>query len=101
MEVTITRTAKTLTAMVDGDIDAGNGHHFASTVARSISHDVESVVIDMSGLEFMDSSGISRLVELRQLALAAGATFRVVRLAPNVRRVLEISGLMETFGIDD
>ena len=62
---------------------------------------VDAVVIDMTRLDFIDSSGISRLVELRQMAIAAGADFRLVSLAPNVRRVLEITGLLQTFGVDE
>ncbi|MEZ5225274.1 MAG: STAS domain-containing protein [Acidimicrobiales bacterium] len=101
MDVIISRTANTLAATIDGEIDAANGHVLTTKIGRGIAGGVDEVVIDVAKLEFIDSSGISRLVELRQMALDAGATFRLTHPAPNVRRVLEITGLLATFGIHE
>ncbi len=99
MEVTITQTGSTLTASIDGEIDADNGHVLTREIGNPLPGDVDEVIVDMERLGFIDSSGISRLVDLRQTALDAGATLRLTKLAPNVRRVFEITGLLEAFGI--
>ncbi len=100
MEVTITRTANTLTATLDGEIDAGNGHELTAAIGPELPDGVDAVIIDMTRLGFIDSSGVSRLVELQQHVTAAGAAFRLVSLPPNVRRVFEITGLLELFGVE-
>lgn len=51
------------------------------------------VVIDLSQLTFMDSSGIATLVKARSKIEEAGSELRLTRPVPNVERVLEIVGL--------
>jgi len=51
------------------------------------------VVVDMSDLEFMDSSGLSTLVRARQQLLGEGGELVVRHPSGIVRRVLEVSGL--------
>ena len=101
MDVTLTQTTNTLEASISGEVDADNCHELTATIGDAISPELDAVVIDLSELGFIDSSGISRLVELRQSALAADATFGIINLAPNVRRVFEITGLLSTFGADE
>lgn len=50
------------------------------------------VVLDGSGLTFMDSSGLRVLINASNRAEAAGATFRLVAPQAAVRRVLELAG---------
>ncbi len=101
MEVTISRTDTTLIAAIDGELDVDNGHVLTSTVGPTLAEGITELIIDMTNLGFIDSSGISRFVALRQSTIDAGGTFRLINLAPNVRRVFEITGLIETFGIDE
>lgn len=101
VHVTLTRTPNTLEAMISGEVDADNCHELTATIGDAISSELDSVIIDLTDLGFIDSSGISRLVELRQSALTADATFRIVNMAPNVRRVFEITGLLPTFGANE
>jgi anti-sigma B factor antagonist len=49
-----------------------------------------TVVLDLSGLSFMDSSGISAIVQAR---IELGDNLVLSRPQPNVQRVLEITGL--------
>ena len=49
-----------------------------------------SVVVDLSELTFMDTSGITVMVRVRQ---RLGDSFVLTRPQPNVRRIFEITGL--------
>ena len=51
------------------------------------------VVVDLSGLSFMDSSGISALVTARNHLVRAGNDLLLTRPVPIVRRALEVVGL--------
>ena len=51
------------------------------------------IVIDLSELTFMDSSGIGALLAARRMVLEDGGNLVVSRPTPMVYRVLEITGL--------
>ena len=59
-----------------------------------------TIVIDASELKFLDSSGISALLQLRQRAIDAGGTLRLRTVSPAVRRVIEITGLVGVLGLE-
>ncbi len=51
------------------------------------------VVVDLSGLSFVDSTGIAALAQARGLIEQAGSELRLTRPQRPVERVLEIVGL--------
>ena len=62
---------------------------------RGVSH----LVIDMSRLEFMDSTGLTVLIEAYRRLDARGATLDLAAPQPIVAKVLEISGLDQVFRV--
>jgi anti-anti-sigma factor len=66
-----------------------------------IEHDtLDALVIDLEGVNFIDSQGAAKLGELHQLAVADDVAFRLARVKPNVRRVLQADGLIDAIGAD-
>ncbi|MER7895801.1 STAS domain-containing protein [Streptomyces sp. NPDC096046] len=57
----------------------------------------QCLVLDLSGLEFCDSSGITALLAARQHALAAGADIVLAAVPANLLRVLTLVGLDQIF----
>jgi anti-sigma B factor antagonist len=55
----------------------------------------DQLVLDLSGLHFMDSTGIRLVLQAREHAIRHGAGFVVVRGPDTVMRVLELVGLDE------
>ena len=55
--------------------------------------DVAAVVLDLSELEFMDSSGLSDIVALRQTTERHGVALSVRGAARNVRQIFEMTKL--------
>jgi anti-sigma B factor antagonist len=51
------------------------------------------VLVDLSEVEFMDSSGLRGLLDARAVVGAAGHPFALLRPSPPVRRVLELVDL--------
>ena len=84
---------------VSGEIDAHSSASFGSALVAA-GQDSRAVKVDMSGVTFMDSSGLRVLVEAQQRAEAGGPT--VVLRAPSrqIVRLLDLAGLAETFEID-
>jgi anti-sigma B factor antagonist len=84
----ITATADGL-ALV-GEIDA----HTAPVLAEAIAGvTAPHVVLDMQGVEFVDSSGLRVLIEAHQAAGAAERSLQLVNPSPAVSRLLQISGI--------
>jgi anti-sigma B factor antagonist len=74
---------------LSGELDLTNAEHVRSVISDSLSGQTARLVFDMSGVEFMDSSGIALLASAIQKA-------REVELrnpTPIVRRLVELTGL--------
>jgi anti-sigma B factor antagonist len=58
------------------------------------------VRVDMSAVDFMDSSGLRALIDAHQRAESAGRRVVVVQPSKAVRRVIEISGLADHLHVE-
>lgn len=79
-----------------------HGEHDMTTEAelRKTLHSLvrvgEQVIVDVSVVEFIDSSVLNNLIVADRLAAERGSTFTLLLgTAPGVRKTLEISGLLE------
>jgi anti-sigma B factor antagonist len=82
---------------LDGEVDA----HTAPTLAATIAELPSGVVtLDMSGVSFMDSSGLRLLMEATTRARDGGGDLVVSHPSPAVARLVEISGLSEQLRLD-
>lgn len=59
------------------------------------------LVVDLEGIEFVDSAGIGALVSIFKTARARGLSIRLAGVHPNVRSVLEIIKLDQIFEVHD
>jgi anti-sigma B factor antagonist len=57
------------------------------------------LLIDLSGVPFMDSSGIATLIEGRKLSLEKGLSLRLFGLGEQVQQLFELAGLAPAFEI--
>ena len=57
------------------------------------------ITLDMSGVTFMDSSGLRALVDLAGRAGAAGSSITVQAPSRSVAKIIEISGLTDVVDI--
>jgi high affinity sulfate transporter 1 len=62
--------------------------------------DVKTIVLNLEGVDFVDSQGAAKLAELHGVAQAEGVTLRLARVKPQVFEVLEVDGVVDTFGPD-
>ena len=59
--------------------------------------DSDALILNMSGVDFMDSVGLGALVELGKKASSRGSRFAVVEPSPTVQRVLAVTGLADAW----
>lgn len=58
------------------------------------------LVLDLTGLEFLDSTGLGCWVELHKRATGLGKTLRIDNLPDDARRIVDIGGLSMLFDLD-
>lgn len=81
-----------------GDLDAAS----APAVARRLRERSEDrVIVDLTAVTFMDSTGLSILLNARRRYTAAGRTLVVLCPDGPARRVLRLTGLEETLSVSD
>jgi anti-sigma B factor antagonist len=56
--------------------------------------------VDLGGLSFIDSSGLGAFVQAAIAAREAGFALHLVRLTPNSRRMIEITGLGDVLNLN-
>ncbi|HEX2550538.1 MAG TPA: SulP family inorganic anion transporter, partial [Nocardioidaceae bacterium] len=61
---------------------------------------VTGIVLDCGGMNFIDSQGSAKMLEILELTGQAGVTLRLARLKPAVREVLERDGVVGRIGDD-
>lgn len=92
--------AVTLSLSGCDSIDAAN----AAEVKREallLVGEAQNVVLDLSGVEFLDSAGVGVLVGLFKQARTRGGRARLCGLTPGVRYTLELIQLDRIFEIEE
>jgi anti-anti-sigma factor len=84
---------------LQGEYDLANAPDLALRLRRITNATRAGVMLDCADLRFWDSSAIAVLVETRERLSVAGRSMRLVNLHGGPRRVVEILGLTETFGV--
>ena len=84
---------------LDGELDLASAPDLADVAARKLAGGVPvNLIIDLSKLTFCDSAGLRVFVKFRSELDAKGGRFVLAAPQPIVRRVLEVSGLVDLFG---
>lgn len=78
---------------VNGEIELDTADELDSYLDGMLRQDVRRVVLDLSGVEFCDSSGLRVLLRAHRHATLLGGSLRLACPGPTVRKVLQISGL--------
>ena len=83
-----------------GELDLYNAHLARDALLGAAGSSPERLVVDLSKVTFIDSTGLGVLIEARARMTDRGA-FRLVAPGVETRRALEISGLDRHFIVHD
>ncbi len=101
MPVQCTQQGRTLTARLSGEVD----HHAAKEMMAAVAEEIDAVlperlVLELSQVSFMDSSGIAVLLNMwRRMGQLEGA-MTVCHTPPQALRVLRAAGLDKLLQFD-
>ena len=82
-----------------GEIDAATVRALDAELRRVESYGLGAVVVDLRGVEFIGSSGLTALWSAQERARSRGRRLALARCGWQVTRVLEITGLDRHFEI--
>ena len=89
-----------LRVVVEGEFDLGSTGHWTTVVLPHLEPPCPTHVdVELTGVQFMDSSGLGLLVNLRQWSATNSVPLRLVDVPRNVMRVLDYSGVTPLFEI--
>ena len=88
-----------LIAHVDAEtIETKNVAIFRTSIAPAL-EESDNVILDLSAVQFMDSTGLGALLSCLRLMKAKGGTLRLAALSPEVRRLFDMVLMDRVFEI--
>jgi anti-sigma B factor antagonist len=81
---------------LSGELDAGSAPVLRERLAEVATRGAGPLVIDLSALEFIDSTGLSVLINAKRRLTRRGRGFALVCPPGHVHRILEVTQLLET-----
>ena len=94
-EVRTEQRSGELVVRLSGELDLAAFDAVDEVLANAQSDGHRTVRIDLRGLEFIDSTGLGGLLELRSMLRAKSVTLEIVAGDGPVRQAVEITGLAE------
>ena len=102
MQISARRNDKVTILDLSGDIDFANSPEVRQSVLREIREIRTSrVVVNLSQVRYIDSSGVASLIEGLKAARDLGSRFILIGLSTSAREVLQLSRLIKVFEIYD
>ena len=102
MNISIRDLGKHKILEVVGDVDLYNVGELKEAVFGLLdSEDVPSLILDMKGISYMDSSGIGALVASQKKIKSKGGKFAMMNLKEDVLNILKLATLDQFFKIYD
>ncbi|MBQ3553495.1 MAG: anti-sigma F factor antagonist [Clostridia bacterium] len=94
MKIQLKLKDRTLIAKLSGELD----HHSAKTVKEMLENAIETkacvnLIFDLTGLTFMDSSGIGVIIGRYKLLQGIGGKVKIVSDKQSVNKLITMSGL--------
>ena len=100
MQHTLRAEQGALIIAFEGDVDLEHSPKARQVLLDGVEQG-KSVFVDMSGVTYIDSSGVASLVEAFQLAKRRKLGFALVEVNPAALRVLQLARLDKVFVIHD
>jgi anti-sigma B factor antagonist len=92
---------RVVTLTLSGELDLVSSPLLEEALEHTRALDAELIIVDLRRLEFMDSTGLHRLVAAQQRAVQSGRRFGLVRGGEQVQRLFDLTGIGEMLTMVD
>ncbi|MET9444360.1 STAS domain-containing protein [Streptomyces sp. NPDC006610] len=84
---------------ITGELDYNSAAELRDLLTRLAINPGQRLILDLGGMEFCDSSGLTALIAARNIAHAAGADIALAAVPAPTLRVLHMVGLDQLFAL--
>ena len=84
---------------IDGEIDINSSPMIKKSFDKLISQKTSKIVINLSKVTYVDSSGLATLVEVLKNMKSYGGRLRIACMSPKIKSLFEITKLEKLFEI--
>jgi len=98
MEYEITKDGSYTVIQLKGDVDLFNSPHSRQVILTCV-EGKNNVLVDLAGVDYIDSSGVASLVEGYQIAKRNQTGFALVKVSDAALYVLQLANLDKVFPI--
>jgi anti-sigma B factor antagonist len=99
LKISNTVKGKTAVLRIAGEVDMFSSPQARNAIMELVKQRVLKVIVDLSEVSYMDSSGVATLIEGLQLCHKYNGNLVVAGLRDNVREVFELTRLDKIFQI--
>jgi anti-sigma B factor antagonist len=85
--------------LVEGELDIATAPRLISVMNRAVQEALRSLVVDLSQVDFMDSTGLALLINAHRRLTRRRKGFAVVCPPGPLRRVFEVTDMVETLHV--
>jgi len=97
MDIEVKEYADVVNVVVNGDIEMMTIKNFKEKLFE-IGHNIDkNIEIDLSNVDYIDSSGVGVLISLLKLQKKKGKTLSINKVSAKVLNVLKLSSLSDVF----
>jgi anti-anti-sigma factor len=96
LSVTIRRDSSRSIVAITGELDLTTIEPLRAKLREALAEGVDTVELDLSGVEFIDSVNLALLLAFQVNGAKEGLTFRVVAASDEFARVVTLSGLADS-----
>jgi anti-sigma B factor antagonist len=94
-DVVVTSTGRWALVSVTGELDVATAPRLRQEAVRLVSGGQVDVILDLGGVDFLDSTGLGVIIGILKRVRSHGGELVVVGLAPRVRKVFEMTRVIE------
>jgi anti-sigma B factor antagonist len=95
--VNIRHSEKVSLVYVHGRLTSFESQAFRDAIYGLLNKGHRNIILNLTGLEYLDSSGIGELVRNYLSVVKKGGAMKVVGLAPKVEEILKVTQLYQVF----
>lgn len=99
LELSVSEGDGRATVSAKGEVDLSSAPQLRDAILKAAKTVKGELAVDLSGVQYMDSSGVATLVEGLKASRDPGRTFVLLSPSPQVMKVLQLSRLDAVFTI--